>query len=152
MSQFNDFLKESGMYGGNHEALAESEARAFIHIKTLDEARNRRSAARQTGDVGIRQKEIRRDGNKKTGIKEDSESRPDEGGSFLPQQKEDHDIGKFERRRIKIRCSCMPVLLMRRKARSKNLLFKLLDNGRTQQKKHPMKNSNYVIFLPLTRS
>ena len=58
MSRLNDFLKESGMYGGNYEALTESEARALIHIKTIDEAGNRRDSARQTGNVHICPKEI----------------------------------------------------------------------------------------------
>ncbi|MDR3279258.1 MAG: phosphoribosyltransferase [Synergistaceae bacterium] len=70
MSALNNFLKESDMYGGNYENLTESEARALIHIKTLDEARNRRSAARQTGNVGVCEKTIRRDGNQKNSIKE----------------------------------------------------------------------------------
>jgi orotate phosphoribosyltransferase len=58
MSRLNDFLKESEMYGGNYEALTESEARALIHIKTIDEAGNRRSSARQAGNVHICPKEI----------------------------------------------------------------------------------------------
>ena len=49
MTLLNDFLKESGIYGGNYEALTESEGRALIHSKGLDEARNRRAKARQTG-------------------------------------------------------------------------------------------------------
>jgi len=49
MTSLNDFLKESGIYGGNYEALTESEARALLHAKTLDEARNRRAKARQAG-------------------------------------------------------------------------------------------------------
>jgi hypothetical protein len=48
MTPLNDFLKESEIYGGNYEALTESEGRALIHIKTLDEARNRRTKGRQT--------------------------------------------------------------------------------------------------------
>jgi hypothetical protein len=59
MSSLNDFLKESGIYGGNYEAFTESEGKAFVHIKTIDEARNRRTSARQAGNVGIREKEIR---------------------------------------------------------------------------------------------
>ena len=58
MTPLNDFLKESGLYGGNYEALTESEARALIHIKTLDEARNRRTSAGQARDVSLRQQEV----------------------------------------------------------------------------------------------
>ena len=49
MTPLNDFLKESGIYGGNYESLTESEARALLHAKGLDEARNRRIKARQAG-------------------------------------------------------------------------------------------------------
>jgi hypothetical protein len=48
MGLLKDFLKESEIYGGNYEALTESEARTLIHAKGLDEARNRRTKARQT--------------------------------------------------------------------------------------------------------
>jgi predicted amidophosphoribosyltransferase len=47
MTLLIEFLKESGIYGGNYEALTESEARALLHAKGLDEARNRRAKARQ---------------------------------------------------------------------------------------------------------
>ncbi|MCL2147099.1 MAG: hypothetical protein FWH52_04755 [Synergistaceae bacterium] len=49
MTLLNDFLKESGIYGGNYEALTESEAKALLHSQGLDEARNRRAKARQAG-------------------------------------------------------------------------------------------------------
>ena len=55
MTSLNDFLKESGIYGGNYESLTESEAGALLHSKGLDEARNRRAKARQTGIVGVRE-------------------------------------------------------------------------------------------------
>jgi pyrimidine operon attenuation protein/uracil phosphoribosyltransferase len=49
MTPLSDFLKESGIYGGNYKAFTESEARALLHAKGLDEARNRRIKARQAG-------------------------------------------------------------------------------------------------------
>ena len=49
MTPLSDFLKESGIYGGNYESLTESEARALLHAQTIDEARNRRAKARQAG-------------------------------------------------------------------------------------------------------
>jgi predicted amidophosphoribosyltransferase len=48
------FLKEVGLYGGNHEALTASEARQLVEAGTLDEARNRILEARQEGNGGIR--------------------------------------------------------------------------------------------------
>jgi len=52
------FLKEVGLYGGNHEALTASEARQLIEAGTLDEARNRILEARQKGNGGIREKVV----------------------------------------------------------------------------------------------
>jgi len=53
MTLLRDFLKESGIYGGNYEALTESESKALLHSKGLDEARNRRVKARQTGNEQV---------------------------------------------------------------------------------------------------
>ena len=47
VESLNKFLKEMNLYGGNYEALTESEGRAILSAKTLDTARNRILAARQ---------------------------------------------------------------------------------------------------------
>ena len=82
MTPLNNFLKERGLYGGNHEALTESEVRALVHMQRLDEARNRRASARQEGNAGVRNEAIQRDGNQKTGIEDNSKAAPGEGGGF----------------------------------------------------------------------
>jgi len=45
----SEFLKEHKLYGGNHEALTESEARTLLGAGSLDAARNRIAKARQQG-------------------------------------------------------------------------------------------------------
>ena len=45
----SEFLKEQNLYGGNHEALTESEARTLLGAGSLDAARNRIAKARQRG-------------------------------------------------------------------------------------------------------
>ncbi|MDR2364579.1 MAG: LPD5 domain-containing protein [Zoogloeaceae bacterium] len=49
VESLQQFLKEMGLYDGNHQALTESEARILLAAGTLDAARNRILAARQQG-------------------------------------------------------------------------------------------------------
>ncbi|MDR1921157.1 MAG: hypothetical protein LBS31_05350 [Candidatus Adiutrix sp.] len=49
VESLQSFLKETGLYGGNHQALTESEARTILAARTLDQARNRILATRQKG-------------------------------------------------------------------------------------------------------
>lgn len=62
--KLGSFLKENGLYEGNHEALTESEARTLLHSKGLDAARDRIAAERQArdrdGSSGILRKAIQR--------------------------------------------------------------------------------------------
>jgi hypothetical protein len=48
------FLKEEQLYGGNHKAFTDAEARTLLGAASLDEARNRIAEARQERDWGIR--------------------------------------------------------------------------------------------------
>jgi hypothetical protein len=54
MMLFSGFLEECEIYGGCYEALTESEARALLSSKGLDEARNRRAKAGQKADDRVR--------------------------------------------------------------------------------------------------
>ncbi|MDR0730416.1 MAG: phosphoribosyltransferase [Treponema sp.] len=54
VESLQQFLKEEHLYGGNHKALTDSEARTLLGAKTLDEARNRIAEARQERDHRIR--------------------------------------------------------------------------------------------------
>ena len=82
MTPLNDFLRESGMYGGNYESLVESEARAILHAKGLDEARNRRTQARQKIGSRTQPKTVQGTGSQENNIAEDKGTAPgDEGGS-----------------------------------------------------------------------
>ena len=49
VESLQQFLKEAGLYGGNHHALTESEARTLLGAGSLDAARDRIVAARQQG-------------------------------------------------------------------------------------------------------
>jgi hypothetical protein len=60
MTSFNEFLKESEIYGGRYEALTESEARALLSAKGLDEARNRRAKTGQNRNGASREKTLSR--------------------------------------------------------------------------------------------
>jgi hypothetical protein len=50
------FLKEENLYGGNHKALTDAEARTLLGAASLDEARDRITAARQEGNHRTRSK------------------------------------------------------------------------------------------------
>ena len=52
------FLKEVGLYGGNHEALTASEARQLMEAGSIDEARNRILEARREGNSGVREEVV----------------------------------------------------------------------------------------------
>ena len=45
----SEFLKEHKLYGGNHEAITESEARTLLGAGSLDAARDRIAKVRQQG-------------------------------------------------------------------------------------------------------
>lgn len=45
--ELRKFLKENNLYGGNHQALTESEARTLLAARSLDSARDRITAAKQ---------------------------------------------------------------------------------------------------------
>jgi hypothetical protein len=54
VESLQQFLKEEQLYGGNHKALTDAEARTLLGAASLNEARNRIAAARQKRDLGIR--------------------------------------------------------------------------------------------------
>ena len=58
VESLQQFLKEEGLYGGNHKALTESEARLILGAKTLDRARDRIAAARRESIIRTQQRSI----------------------------------------------------------------------------------------------
>ena len=52
LQSLRDFLKEQGLYGGEHRALAEGEGRTLLSAGSLDAARDRLAEARQAAGVG----------------------------------------------------------------------------------------------------
>jgi hypothetical protein len=93
MTSFNEFLKESEIYGGRYEALTESEANALLSSKGLDEARNRRAKTGQNRNGPNRGKTLSRTRSDISSEKDRSSltqngtnegtAPGDEGGSFL---------------------------------------------------------------------
>ena len=46
-----ELARQQGFYGGEYRALTESEGRAILHAKGLDEARDRIAAGRQAAGI-----------------------------------------------------------------------------------------------------
>ena len=97
MSPFNNYLKKVGLYGGNYEALTESEARAYLtsralagERKTIDEARailiaktldatgNRRAETGQDGSPQVQPRMVT-SARSETNNLENTQGRPSEG-------------------------------------------------------------------------
>jgi predicted amidophosphoribosyltransferase len=53
VESLQQFLQEEDLYGGNHKALTDAEARTILGAKNLDEARDRCAEARQERSIGI---------------------------------------------------------------------------------------------------
>jgi adenine/guanine phosphoribosyltransferase-like PRPP-binding protein len=58
VESLRQFLLEEDLYGGNHKALTDAEARTILGAKSLDEARDRIAEARQEIDRRIRQEVV----------------------------------------------------------------------------------------------
>ncbi|GHV40014.1 hypothetical protein FACS1894187_20520 [Synergistales bacterium] len=80
-----DFLKEVGLYGGEHRALTESEAKTLLGAGTLNRARNRIAKAKIKGSEQVFQG-VLQGTQTESGSEISTEGRPDRGGPAVSER------------------------------------------------------------------